>query len=88
MSDKTAKVIITFVIFIKKKPAPPKRPQCAFFIYKQEVYQNVKKENPDKKITEITKLISEDYKKLTKDELEKYEDIYKKNKVVFDKEKK
>ena len=44
--------------------------------------------DPEKKITEITKLISVDYKKLSKAEIDKYEEIYKKNKVTFEKDKK
>jgi len=41
----------------------------------------VKKENPGKKMTEITKLISELYKKLTKEEIAAYEAKYKDSKT-------
>ncbi|CAD8104090.1 unnamed protein product [Paramecium sonneborni] len=71
-----------------KKEAPPKRPQCAFFIYKQEVYQQVKDAHPGKKMTDITKIISEQYKQLPKDKIDLYEQKYKDNKAIFEKEKK
>ncbi|CAK95181.1 unnamed protein product (macronuclear) [Paramecium tetraurelia] len=71
-----------------KKEAPPKRPQCAFFIYKQEVYQQVKDANPGKKMTDITKIISEQYKQLAKDKIDQYEQKYKDSKAIFEKEKK
>ena len=53
------------------RPAPPKKPLTAFFLYKADVYEKVKKENPDKKMTELTKIISErwnaaDQKTITK----------------------
>ena len=38
-------------------------------------------------MTEITKIISELYRKLTKEKLTEYENLYKVNKVKFEKEK-
>ena len=49
---------------VDSKPAPPKRPLAPFFLYKQDVYEQVKKENPDSKITELTKIIAEKWKKV------------------------
>ena len=33
------------------EPAPPKKPLSAFFLYRQEVYAEVKSKHPDSKIT-------------------------------------
>lgn len=54
----------------------------AFFLFREEVYNKVKSENPDSKITELTKIISEMWKNVdqaTKDRLEvKYQENKKK----------
>jgi hypothetical protein len=41
------------------KPEPPKKALSSFFLYRKEVYEKVKGENPDAKITELTKIISD-----------------------------
>ena len=46
------------VIFLLFQPAPPKKPLSAFFLYRAEVYEDVKGKNPNAKITELTKIIS------------------------------
>jgi hypothetical protein len=69
------------------QPTPPKRALSAFFLYRGEVYNKVKSEHPDSKITELTKIISEMWNNIdqaTKDRLEKE---YQKNKEVVAKEK-
>jgi hypothetical protein len=38
---------------------PLKKPLSAFFLFRGEVYDNVKGKNPNAKITELTKIISE-----------------------------
>jgi hypothetical protein len=40
------------------KPAAPKRALSAFFLFRGEVYNQVKNDNPESKITELTKIIS------------------------------
>jgi hypothetical protein len=40
------------------QPVAPKKAMSAFFLYRQDVLEQVKKENPDAKMTEITKLIA------------------------------
>lgn len=52
--DVDTKVISLFI-----QPAPPKKPLSAFFLYRGEVYDDVKAKNPTSKITELTKIISE-----------------------------
>jgi hypothetical protein len=44
----------------------------------------VKQENPGKKMTDITKLISELYKSLSKEKIEEYEKKYKASKEQFE----
>ena len=59
--------------FIYIQPAPPKRALSAFFLYREEVYSKVKADNPDAKITELTKIISDMWRNVdqaTKDRLE------------------
>ena len=48
----------------------------------------MKTANPGKKMTEITKLISEHYKLLSGDKSKEYEERYKENKSAYEKEKK
>ena len=55
------------------QPTPPKRALSAFFLYRGEVYDRVKTENPTAKITEITRIISDMWHNVdqaTKDRLE------------------
>lgn len=39
------------------KPLPPKKALTAFFLFRGEVYDDVKLKNPNSKITELTKII-------------------------------
>jgi len=57
----------------KKDPNKPKRAQSAFMIFSNENRERVKKENPGATFGDIAKLISADYKKLSKDELAELE---------------
>jgi len=43
---------------------PPRRPLSAFFIFKQECYDQVKRESPTLRITDLTRLISERWREL------------------------
>jgi hypothetical protein len=52
------------------------------------VYEAVKSANPGKKMTDITKLISEQYKQLSAEKVTEYEHKYKANKEVYEKDKK
>jgi len=53
-------------------PALPKRPISAFFMFKADVYQKIKEENPEAKLTELAKIISMRWNELDKTEREKY----------------
>jgi structure-specific recognition protein 1 len=52
----------------KKDPKAPKKALNAYMIYAQEHRERIKNENPDAKVTEISKLIGEAYKNLGSDE--------------------
>ena len=68
-------------------PEPPKKPLTAFFQFRKDVYNEVKEENPDLKITKITELIGERWRNLSTVEKTKYESQYTKEKKQYDKEK-
>nr|P40625.1 RecName: Full=High mobility group protein; AltName: Full=Non-histone chromosomal protein [Tetrahymena pyriformis]prf//1506384A chromosomal protein HMG [Tetrahymena pyriformis] len=68
------------------KPAPPKRPLSAFFLFKQHNYDQVKKENPNAKITELTSMIAEKWKHVTEKEKKKYEGLQQEAKAKYEKD--
>mmetsp|Transcript_22284 Transcript_22284/g.25802 ORF Transcript_22284/g.25802 Transcript_22284/m.25802 type:complete len:118 (-) Transcript_22284:202-555(-) len=68
------------------KPAPPKKPLTAFFIYKGDIYQQIKKENPDMKMTELTKVISEKWNNVDAATKSKYEKKNEEAKERYEKE--
>jgi len=69
------------------KPPAPKRALSAFFLYRGEVYDRVKAENPTAKITEITKIISDMWGQVDQATKDRLEAIYQKNKIGAAKEK-
>lgn len=69
------------------QPAPPKKPLSAFFLFRGEVYDDVKAKNPNAKITEITKIISEKWSKVDEATKTRLEEEYHTNKGVYDEEK-
>lgn len=60
-----------------EKTLPPKRPSGPFIQFTQEVRPIIVKENPDKNLIEITKLIGERWRNLNPVEKTKYTDAYK-----------
>lgn len=68
------------------KPAPPKKPLTAFFIYKGDIYETIKKENPDLKMTELTKIISEKWNSIDAATKSKYEKKNEEAKEKYEKE--
>ena len=69
------------------KPPAPKRALSAFFLYRQEVYDRVKAENPTAKITEITKIISDMWQGINSSTKERLQAEYQRNKEVAAQEK-
>ena len=57
-------------------PEPPKKALCAFFLYRQDIYEYIKQENPTMRITEITKVIGDMWKCLDPDLKGRYEMEY------------
>jgi len=55
------------------KPLIPKRPLSAFFIFKNDCYEQVKRENPTLKITEVVKLVAQRWGNLSTEEKLSYE---------------
>eukprot|EP00825_Cyclidium_porcatum_P012322 TRINITY_DN1642_c0_g1_i1.p2 TRINITY_DN1642_c0_g1~~TRINITY_DN1642_c0_g1_i1.p2 ORF type:complete len:143 (+),score=54.68 TRINITY_DN1642_c0_g1_i1:77-505(+) len=70
------------------KPAPPKRPLAPFFLYKQDVYEAVKKEHPESKITELTTIIAGKWKTVSEAQKKRYEEQHQEGKKKYEKEKK
>lgn len=68
------------------KPQPPKRPLSAFFLFRQERYTDVVKANPGKKVSEITQVISEEWRKLSDEKKAGYSKHYTTAKVKYDKD--
>lgn len=69
------------VHFYLCQPAPPKRPLSAFFLFREEVYDKVKSDNPSAKITELTKIISDMWKNIDQAHKDRLEAKYQENKA-------
>jgi hypothetical protein len=65
----------------KKDPNQPKRGKTAYIFYTQEARPKVKKENPDMTFGEISRLVSEQWKNMSKEDKAPYEE-----KAAHDKE--
>jgi len=70
----------------KKDPNQPKRPQSAFLIYSNENRARVKEKNPDAKFGDMAKLLSAEYKELSKEELAGLEKKVGKDKKRYEQE--
>mmetsp|Transcript_18689 Transcript_18689/g.21482 ORF Transcript_18689/g.21482 Transcript_18689/m.21482 type:complete len:125 (-) Transcript_18689:86-460(-) len=67
--------------------APPKKPLTAFFLYKADVYEKVKAEFPEKKMTDLTKVISERWGKIDPSTKADYEKKHQALKSKYEKDK-
>uniref|UniRef100_A0A7S0TAB4 FACT complex subunit SSRP1 n=1 Tax=Pseudo-nitzschia delicatissima TaxID=44447 RepID=A0A7S0TAB4_9STRA len=70
----------------KKDPNKPKRAQSAFMIFSNANRARVKEENPDAKFGEMAKLLSAEYKNLSKDELAELDKKVEKEKKRYERE--
>lgn len=61
-------------------PEPPKKALCAFFLYRMDIYEFVKQEHPNLRMTEITRIIGDMWKYLDLRLKERYENEYSINK--------
>ena len=57
-------------------PEPPKKALWAFFLYRMDIYENVKKEHPLLRMTEITRIIGDMWKYLEQRLKDRYEQEY------------
>ena len=67
----------------KKDPNAPKKPSSAYFLFSIHIRPTIKEENPDIKFGEIAKAISERYKTMPKEEMEKWQAKADKEKVRY-----
>ena len=67
----------------KKDPNAPKRPLNGYMRFRKQVYEKVKSENPDQKITEYARLIGVMWKALTDTEQAPYNEAFKKEMVTY-----
>merc|ERR1712161_132816 len=70
----------------KKDPNAPKRPMNAYMLYANSVRAQIKKENPDLSMGDISKETSVRYKQITGDERSKLEEKVKASKERYKKE--
>jgi len=69
-----------------KVPGQPKGPLTAFFLFSGEVRQGIKEAHPEAKVTDISKLIGEQWKSLSETERKKYEKKAVADKARYEKE--
>ena len=53
---------------------PPKKPLTAFFVFKSEVTEEVRKNNPNKRLNELMQIVGKLYHALSEEERKKYDD--------------
>jgi len=68
-----------------KDPNMPKRPLSSYFLFSNERRAVLQQKMPDKKLTELSKLISVEWKELSDEQKEKYASKAKKAKDKYDK---
>jgi len=64
----------------KKDPAAPKKPGSAFMFYLVSQRDDAKKKNPGLKLTELLKLLGQNWKELSESDKQKYQDMATKDK--------
>lgn len=67
-------------------PQPPKRPLSAFFLFRQNRYKEVSEANPKISVAEITKIISNEWNKLSDVCKQEYKKQYDTSKAKYDDE--
>ncbi|GAN03252.1 conserved hypothetical protein [Mucor ambiguus] len=68
----------------KRDPNAPKGPGNVFFLYCRMERDNIKDEVPNESLGEVTRLLGQKWKALTKDQKQKYYDIYKKEQDEYE----
>lgn len=75
---------VTDKIKPKKDPNKPKRPNTNYLIFSNEIRESISKANPEAKMGEISKIISEKWKGLSDDDRQKYSDKASKDKDRYE----
>jgi hypothetical protein len=70
----------------KKDPNAPKRALSAYFFFCNEVRDQIRAENPEKKITEIAPLLAEKWRDLPEKKRAKYQKMHEEAKVKYQEE--
>jgi hypothetical protein len=70
----------------KQPEAMPKRPQSSYFIFSNQRRNQLKDQYPDKKVTELSKLIADEWRVKSAEEKKVYEDQAAVNKEKYNKE--
>ncbi|PHZ10334.1 HMG-box [Rhizopus microsporus ATCC 52813] len=68
----------------KRDPNAPKGPGNVFFLYCRMERDNIKDEVPNESLGEVTRLLGQKWKALTKEEKQKYYDLYKKEQEEYE----
>lgn len=68
----------------KRDPNAPKGPGNVFFLYCRMERDNIKDEVPNESLGEVTRLLGQKWKALTKEQKQKYYDIYKKEQDEYE----
>ena len=68
------------------KPAPPKKPMSAYFLFTNDMREKYKTKYPGKKVTELAKLMSEGYREMSEKERQTFEERAKKLKEAYEKD--
>jgi len=68
----------------KKDPNAPKRPLSAYFFFCNEIRNEVRTANPNKKVTEIAQLLAERWRALPDKKRVKYQKMHEEAKVAYE----
>jgi hypothetical protein len=69
-----------------KDPNAPKKPQSAYFLFANDRRPKLRETHPDKKITDVAKMLGAEWKEMSEAEKKPWEELAKKNKEKHDKE--
>jgi len=64
----------------------PKKPQSAYFLFANDRRPRLREAHPDKKITDVAKMLGEEWKKMPEAEKKPWDEMAKKKKAQYDKE--
>ena len=71
----------------KKDPDAPKRPPTAFFLFAKDRRPQIKAEQPEAKVTDVAKILGEEWRGLADNSKRKYQEEAARLKEIYDQEK-